>query len=367
MGKDKYSNDHIIEVAGGTNTLLVGVSPVSGTTNLVISGDLSVNGEVSGSLDIEGNVIIGGSLSVIGASTFNNDVSVGGDDTLYVSQISAGNSVPLNISGNNQNLSVTTSIDKVITIGSANENVELKVNNITPKFTFNGSKSTSTGIVQIFNNSNNDIADGLDITLGITQPTSTNAWIRFIDGAGTRRGRIRGTTGDPQERIVAPGDDNETVSDGDVVFASGSADYAEWVSAGDLNEWSDISLNFNSGWLGLQEGYVVYVRNKAFYKEAPGTPMVVTHRAIVVGNEREGNSLGEILSFIGQVPVIVDGRVESGDFLIPTGGNFCIAKHPGYITFQDYIRAVGVAWQSKEDDERGKVLCAIGVRSIYME
>ena len=110
---------------------------------------------------------------------------------------------------------------------------------------------------------------------------------------------------------------------------------------------------------------VVYVREKNFWRQSPGTPMVVTKRAAFIGNlcDETETAPYEVLSFIGQVPVWTLGSVSSGDYLVPHEGNCCIAISPEEISFAQYKQAVGTAWESSLAEEgHRRVLCAIGVK-----
>ena len=155
---------------------------------------------------------------------------------------------------------------------------------------------------------------------------------------------------------------------GHVKYVSGGADYGEWMQAGDVDQWKPYTEGLNEGrsTLGLPEGLIVYVRGGKFYKSPGGTAMVVTHRAIVVGNEVEGKwpkSEGQVLSFIGQVPVFVKGPCSDGDYLIPheTEDGAARAVAPGAIEFSQYQQAIGTAWGAAEaHDGVTLVLCAVG-------
>lgn len=70
MGKDRYSDDHTIEVVGGTNTVNI-------TNNLSVGGDLAVGGDI----EITANVT-SDNLEVTTDLTVGNDVSVGNDLTV---------------------------------------------------------------------------------------------------------------------------------------------------------------------------------------------------------------------------------------------------------------------------------------------
>jgi len=160
---------------------------------------------------------------------------------------------------------------------------------------------------------------------------------------------------------------------GHCVFASGNADYGEWLEAGDLEEWGmsedkrfEHAIN-NRGRLGVQEGVIVYARGGRFYRSSPGTPMAITSRAIVVGNERgrpEG-WLGEIVSFMGQVPVLVKGPIEVGDLLVADGEHYCVGISQNDATLGDLMRSIGTSWtrNSQLPHVVGKTLAAIGVKS----
>lgn len=325
MSKDIYSEEHTIKIRSGLGS----------TETLVIDPNLTVEG------------------------------------TLTTSDIDSPSGTILNINTTDTNMNLKVPVDKRITLGSDDDSVTFEIINSGPRFVFTGDKDSNNGIVQIHNSSNDSTADGLNVKLGMVNPDNTNTFIKFDDKNDNTRGRIRGSNAGGTHFLQTDGSGEPTAdvgSAGDVVYASGNADFGEWVSVGEISEWGlndeqvkNLQDKFS---FGLPEGYVVYVRNKAFYREAPGTPMVVTHSAVIAGNEKDENSIGEILSFIGQVPVIVEGKVSSGDFLIPTGSYFCTAKSPDQISFQEYLSVIGTAWEDKADDKEGRVLCAIGIKSI---
>lgn len=156
-----------------------------------------------------------------------------------------------------------------------------------------------------------------------------------------------------------------------VCYATGNSDFGEWIECGDKNEWSDIvDIDFYSNItlkdthikrLGLIEGMVAYIRDLKFWRSGPGTPMLVTRRAAVLGNRPGSNSnyVGEVFSFIGQISVLVEGTASCGDYIIPKK-NHCIAIPKDEITFEQYRDALGVCWQNKTTSELGRVMCAIG-------
>jgi hypothetical protein len=169
-------------------------------------------------------------------------------------------------------------------------------------------------------------------------------------------------------------------SPGNAQYVSGNADFGEYFEAGDLDEWG---LEPERGRLGLAEGIVVWVIDNKFYrapKDGVGVPMLVTRRALVVGSHRppESDSFGEVLSFIGKLPVIIKGSAKVGDLILPDKDeNLCYALPKDEATLQDYMRALGTTLEScpessilPDDDEnnpgekafRHRVWCAIGVK-----
>jgi len=127
-----------------------------------------------------------------------------------------------------------------------------------------------------------------------------------------------------------------------------------------------IKKNFLKGSIfPVEEGVILYVRDSKVWKSGTGRGMVVTHRAVVVGNQnfKEDGTFGIIMSFTGQVPTYVEGVVEDGDLLVPAENtNHCIAVSPDKISFSDYRRAVGTAWGKRLTSEVGLVNCAIGIK-----
>ena len=113
--------------------------------------------------------------------------------------------------------------------------------------------------------------------------------------------------------------------------------------------------------LGLPEGFLAYVRSGAFWKEAPGLPMLVTRSAAMLGNCPKNNTtfIGETFSFIGQINVFVKGQAKSGDYIVPEN-NYCIAIPQESANFEDYKKALGTCISEKQTEFLGQVLCAIG-------
>ena len=137
-----------------------------------------------------------------------------------------------------------------------------------------------------------------------------------------------------------------------------------WLSGVDLGDG-------DSDEFGLPEGQLVWIKDAKIWKEPTTgheTPMIISKRAAVIGNSRV-ESAGkpfELVSFIGQVPVIIIGSVNNGDLLIPNVETHCLrAVSKEECSFNQYKMAVGTAWgEVVTTDDRliSKVMCAVGIK-----
>jgi predicted RNase H-like HicB family nuclease len=75
---------------------------------------------------------------------------------------------------------------------------------------------------------------------------------------------------------------------------------------------------------------------------------------------------GEVLSFLGQLPVLIKGDAEEGDYIIPVDNEpYCMAKNADETTFQEYKKVLGTVWEKIERDEEVefiKPVCAVGIK-----
>ena len=158
---------------------------------------------------------------------------------------------------------------------------------------------------------------------------------------------------------------------------------------GNKDEWgTNWRLDKTDGSIfGLLEGIIVYVIEGKFFKalqEGRGVPMLVTNRALMVGDgnpilkDSEDKRVGEVLSFMGKLPIFVRGAVDIGDLMIPVDNeNICRGLPKDQANLQDYMKAIGTSLTScaeesviPEDHPSApgkkvtihKVLCAVGVK-----
>ena len=93
--------------------------------------------------------------------------------------------------------------------------------------------------------------------------------------------------------------------------------------------------------------------------------MVVSTAPIVLGATppKDEEYRHEKIAFLGQVPVSVLGKVESGDYILPSGDNdgFGIAINPVDLTLNMVDQIVGVAWEPGLDEFVNIVNVAVGL------
>jgi hypothetical protein len=124
-----------------------------------------------------------------------------------------------------------------------------------------------------------------------------------------------------------------------VTYESGAADYAEWLPKtlpGEKFVASDI--------VGIKDGKISKNTTNADHC------MVISTKPIVLGNTPEEGKEKEYekVAFMGQVPVRVMGKVDLGDYILPSGKNdgLGIARKPKDLSPYEYRRVVGVAWSA---------------------
>ena len=138
-----------------------------------------------------------------------------------------------------------------------------------------------------------------------------------------------------------------------VAFASGSGDYAEYLPK--LNPLQEMEAGQI---VGIQQGKI------SFNTADADNLFVISTQPIVLGNEPEENKDHyEKAAFLGQVPVWVQGPVQAGDFILPSGNfdGFGIAIHQEKASAADLANLVGIAWESQEEEDLVLVNVAVGI------
>ncbi len=126
-----------------------------------------------------------------------------------------------------------------------------------------------------------------------------------------------------------------------VAFASGGADYAEWLERAYPNE-----VLLVGDVVGVKAGRI----SKTFINADEF--MVVSGQPIILGNTPPAGreNFYEKVAFLGQVPVKVIGPVKEGDYILFSGeaDGVAIAKDKSEIRLDDYKHIIGVAWEGTE-------------------
>ena len=139
---------------------------------------------------------------------------------------------------------------------------------------------------------------------------------------------------------------------GGVRYVTTGADYAEYLEKKDKQEI-------------FEKGDIVAVVNGVITKDTRGFQqlMVLSSAAAVAGNWPRGSKEDfELVSFYGQVPTKVRGKVVKGDFIIAGFGNdgVGVAKSVDSLTLNDRTRIVGRAWESSRDRGVKLINTAVG-------
>lgn len=139
-----------------------------------------------------------------------------------------------------------------------------------------------------------------------------------------------------------------------VEYASGHADYAEWLERADPKEV-------------IHPGDIVGVKGGKVSKNLEGAEQIlaVSHNPIVLGNmqPKEKEPLGNKIAFTGQVPVKVMGPVKVGDYIVGKGtiSGYGIAVSPENITTAELKLTVGRSWETNLNEGPKMVNTLIGI------
>ena len=355
----------------------LGVAGITTVTNTTESGNTG-NGAliVAGGAGIAKNVNIGGTLVTTGATTLNNGLTVNASTPYIATFINSTNSNGISIqvgaptpNNNNDFITFKNSGGGVVgrIEGETLPELRSSADYLATKSAFD--LDVATGIIDA------SIAgfEILQAAVGIAAAASSStACVGFgacitapipslIIHAGTNIVlKIANAVSEGISLGSAIATKNQWLSSVEgsvgVTYQSGSADYAEWLPKANPSEI-------------LMPGYVVGLKNGKISKNTIGADQlfVISTKPIVLGNmpERGKESEYEKVAFMGQVPVQVLGKVNAGDYILPSGSNngHAIAVSPDKMKPEDYTRIVGVAWAASTNDIVGQVNTAIGLNT----
>jgi len=141
-----------------------------------------------------------------------------------------------------------------------------------------------------------------------------------------------------------------------VTYGSKGADYAEWLPK--LNPEDRFQLGQI---VGVHGGKVSLKTDGAEYI------MAVSHAPVVVGNVPLESDKDKFVTvgFMGQLPVVVRGAAQPGDYIIPSGreDGTAIAVAPAKLQLEHVGRILGRAWSQSDNDIYSLVNVAIGLNS----
>ncbi len=141
-----------------------------------------------------------------------------------------------------------------------------------------------------------------------------------------------------------------------VEYVSGNGDYAEWLERKNPEEV-------------ITKGDIVGVISGKISKNLVGAQqiMAVSEKPIMLGNipEKNKENLGNNVAFMGQIPVKIMGKVNSGDYIVADISipGYGIAKNPSEITIEDSKFIVGRSWETNLSDGPKMVNTVIGVHN----
>ncbi|WP_103069552.1 autotransporter outer membrane beta-barrel domain-containing protein [Aquimarina sediminis] len=399
---------------------------VNGITDL--KNSLSVNNgsptSLTGTLTVGGDVTLNESLVVDGTTGLNNSLSVNnGSPTNLTGTLTVGEDVTLN---DNLVVDGTTDLNNSLSVNNGSPTSLTGTLEVTESTTLkdrldvNGQttiKAVLSGGDENYNNYPFRVeggSNGVAIKIDSETPDSNNNFITFFDKLDNPIGRIEGQTAtdvrnEPdfiydqsilvaeQAKAIA----NQAlaaipVTSGGVVvtvgvcggciaaaaadlvlatanlaafnvfafenlgvsYQSGSADYAEWLKRQNPEEI-------------IKPSDIVGIRGGMISKNTTNANqfLVISTKPVVSGNmpSVDQKKLYNQVAFLGQVPTKVRGKVNVGDYIIPSGKNdgVGVAVSPEEISPKQYKLIVGIAWSPIlfDIDSYSLINMAIGLKS----
>ena len=152
----------------------------------------------------------------------------------------------------------------------------------------------------------------------------------------------------------------EALISGGVSYESGGADYAEWLKKADPNE----EISFGEI-VGIKGGLISKKFKDASQFFAISSNPIIVGAMPEIGSEKNY----EKVALMGQVPILVYGDVNLGDYILPSGkwDGTAIAINPENMKASDFSKIIGVAWsKSKNNDIFNYINTAVGFNNNHM-
>ena len=358
----------------GSTMGVTGISTLSNTTESSAIGNGALL--LLGGASIAKNLNIGGNLTTAGITTFNNTLNVNASSSYianFVNSTSA-NGISIQVGAGtptNSNDFVTFRKSTGAIVGRIEGEILSELNadpdyvNEKNAFIFEVTTGSVNLAIAAF-----EIAQGVvDVVASASSSTAcvglgvcvTAPIPSFIIAAGTSLVlKIANAASEAASLAGAITTRNAYVSNKEanlgVTYQSGSADYAEWLPKANPSD-------------KFLPGYVVGLKSGRISLNTAGAEklFVISTKPIVLGNMPATGSETDFekVAFMGQVPVQVLGKVNTGDYILPSGKNNGLSKavSPDKMTPEDYIHIVGVAWSASTNDIVSTVNVAIGLNT----
>ncbi len=328
---------------------------VNGSTD--INGEFNVVGQnpatFSGTVTSEGETILNGTFTANSTSCFNDQVTIKTQESGGQSSYDA---YPLRVEGSTHGIAIKVtdglpdSGNNFISFFDSNGNVRGRIEGETleevytsPEYIYNLTKYGLAGA-----NAGANLATallGVQVCAGVGVVTCPPSWSDIVIATAN------------VAFVIADAAlyDNYIAENTGVTYASGSADYAEYLEQLITDEI-------------ITAGDVVGVIGGKITLDLTGASqiLVVSTKPAMLGNMPEDADTKpyEKVAFMGQVPVKVFGEVEIGDYIIPSGNNdgIAVGVSAKEITLEQYSKIVGIAWSGvKKTEGISRINISIGL------
>lgn len=336
---------------------------------VTIDGDLSATGRaiIGAQLDVAGKTTLNDNLTVNAATSINADLKVdnGGIATLtgplnvagktdINNSFSVNNASPTDLSGTLHVVKNAVFDDDVLIDGMLTVNNNLNLTNLTVI----GDGGVNGNHIALFENTGGGGADGIAIRINNSTLSSGNNFMTFYGQGNYMAGRIESFDADSEMENMPSGisNSNSISRNQGIIYGSKGADYAEWLEKENPSE-------------DFMVGEVVGVKGGKISRNTQDADHILTISLapIVLGNMPDENRKNDFekVGFMGQVPVLVQGEVSKGDYIVASGKNdgYAIAIAPQDIKLNNLKWVIGKAWSASEGNGKSLINVSVGLKS----